>query len=62
MSSTIELTEDEYAEKVQAAVDKALKKQARATEVDALKRIDAAKYQAIQPVKTLPLISPHPSS
>ena len=56
MSSTIELTEDEYAEKVQAAVDKALKKQARAAEVDALKRIEAAKLQAIQSVKNP---SPH---
>ena len=37
MSSTIEQTEDESAEKVQAAVDKALNKQARAAEVDTLK-------------------------
>ena len=51
MSLTIEITEDEYNEKVQAAVDKALKKQARAAEVDALKRIETVRVQAIQSVK-----------
>ena len=52
MSSTIlELSEDEYEQRMQAAVEKALKKQATAAEVDALRRIETAKAQALQSVK-----------
>ena len=36
---------------MQATVEKALKKQATAAEVDALRRIEAAKAQALQSVK-----------
>ena len=51
MSSTIEVSEDEYDQRMQAAVEKALKKQATAAEVDALRRIEAAKAQALPSVK-----------
>ena len=51
MSSTIELSEDEYDQRMQAAVENALNKQATAAEVDALGRIEAAKAQALQSVK-----------
>jgi hypothetical protein len=51
MSFTIKLTEDEYEQRMQAAVEKALKKQAIAAEVDALRRIEAAKAQALHSVK-----------
>ena len=45
MSSTIELSEDEYEQRMQEAVEKALKKQTTAAEVDELRRIEAANAQ-----------------
>ena len=39
MSSTIELSEDKYEQRMQAAVEKAFKKRATAAEVDALQYV-----------------------
>ena len=43
--------EDHHELRMQAAVDKVLKKQAKVVEADALRRIDAAKAQALTSVK-----------
>ena len=45
------ITEEDHELRMQVAVDKALKKQARLAEADALRRIETAKAQALTSVK-----------